>query len=259
MDPQYVPSEADVLQVPPRYEHVWNRTLQETRLSYGKMAMHVIGCSGDSQIQRSDWIPHFRDVTAIAFVVNLCSYDQPLPPSPNNIKLMKCLDLVNVIGTGRSLYTKLVESLYLFEALVNSNLHQNKPIFLFFTGIADFQKKLSQSPLSEHFSDYECGKSLDHAVQYILRLFQRINKAELRIHPLILPLENGVHFQLDPVLEVLSDGLNLPRRSQKASSDIQRISKLVTDERELVAKISSMAVSESPLYSAPALTLPARC
>ena len=105
--------------------------MEETRLSYDKLSMHVMGCVGDSTSHKSDWIPHFRDVTAVAFVVDLCSYSQALPPSLHKVKLIKCLYMFNVMGANRSIYTRLMESPNFFKAVANSRLYRESSIFLF--------------------------------------------------------------------------------------------------------------------------------
>ena len=258
-DFQYVPTEADILRLPAHYEYAWNKSLQETRLSLGKLSMHVIGCSGDSQSQKSDWIPHFRDVTGVIFVVDLCSYDQTLPPSPHNIKLMKCLDLFNVIGSGRSIYTKLMESLYLFEAVANSRLYQESSIFLFFTGLEALQKKLIESPLLDHFSDYGGGRDVDEAVGYIFGLFKKINRLQLHIYSEILPLDNEDRFQLDPVLEAVSNRL-MPNLGDgnKLGEEGTRIQTAPYHPR-FTAKICAMALSKPTMYAAHGTALPALC
>lgn len=199
-----MPSETDILWLPAQYEDIWNKSVQETRLSLGKLSMHVIGCSGDSESRRADWIAHSKDVSGVIFVVNICSYDQALPPNPNNTRLMKCLDLFNVMGTGRSVYTKLMESLYLFETVVNSRPYRNTSISLIFTGLEAFQCKLIQKPLSEYFSDYDGGHDIDRAVKYILSLFQNVKKENFTIYSDVLYLKGHKEFQLDAVLDSLS-------------------------------------------------------
>ena len=166
--------------------------------------MHVIGCSGDSESQRADWIAHSKDVNGVIFAVNISSYDQALPPNPNNTRLMKCLDLFNVMGTGRSIYTKLMESLYLFETVVNSGSYRNTSMSLIFTGLEEFQSKLIQNPLSEYFSDYDGGHDIDRAVEYILSLFQKVRKEDFMIYSDVLYLKGHKEFQLDAVLDSLS-------------------------------------------------------
>lgn len=239
-----MPTESDVLRLPTGYEYAWNKALQETRLSHGRLSMHVIGCGVDLESQRSDWIPHFREVTGIMFVVDLCSYDKALPPSRHNVKLMKCLYLFNLVGTRRTIYTKLMESLYLFEAVANSRLHQQSSVFLFFTGLEAFEKKIIESPLSNHFPSYDGGEDVDRAVDYISGLFHQINTAQLRIHSQVLRLEDEDRFQLDSVFETLSERLS-PRaksdlRSAEGSTRIHR----AASPQPSTARICSMNLSK---------------
>ena len=237
-----MPSETDILRLPAHYEYTWNKSIQETRLSFGKLSMHVIGCSGNTESQRADWIAHFRDVNGVIFVVDLCSYDQALPPSPNNTKLMKCLELFNVMGTGRSIYTKLMESLYLFETIVNSRLYRNTSIFLVFSGLEDFQWKVTESPLSEYFSDYNGGHDIDRAVKYIQSLFEKVNKERLTIYSDVLYLKGHKEFQLDALLDSLS-----ARFMPKALKDERK--PISQYQHPFSTRIASMALGSSTVQA----------
>lgn len=245
-----MPTEDDILRLPAEYEYAWNKALQETRLSYGKLSMHVIGCSGDSHSQRSDWIPRFQDVKGVVFVVDLCSYSQALPPSTHNSKLLKCLYTFNIVGSGRSIYTKLMETLYLFEAVANSRSYIESSIFLFFTGMGALKKKLVEERLSDHFPNYRGGEDVDRAVDHILGLFVKVNRAQLHLHTSVLPLGHEEHFQLDPVLETLSNSLT-PATENRRLVGGQGISiQTVPLQSRSGAKICSIALSDSTLCAA---------
>ena len=170
--------------------------------------MQFIGCCGDFQSQTNEWIPKFKDMNAVVFVVDLCSYDQILPPSPNNINLTKCLYFFNLFGTGRSIYTKLMETLFLFDAVVNCRSYKDTTIFLVFTGFEELKESLGKSPLSDHFPDYQGGGNADAAYDYILRLFSRLNKARLSVHAEIISVENSIDFDLNPLLATLSENIS---------------------------------------------------
>lgn len=207
-DPDYVPTLADVLNLPSKYEYIWNEKLQETSLSMENVTMQFIGCCGDFQSQKKEWIPKFKDMNAVVFVVDLCSYDKILPPSPNNIKLMKCVYFFNLVGTGRSIYTKLMETLFLFDAVVNCRSYRDTTIFLFFTGFEKLKSSLGRSPLSDHFPDFKGDSNTDAAYDYILRLFSRLNKARLSVRPEIISLKNSTDFDLDSLLTILSENIS---------------------------------------------------
>ena len=247
-----MPNETDILRLPAQYEHIWNKSVQETRLSFGKLSMHVIGCSGDSESQRADWVSHFKDVKGVIFVVNICSYAQALPPSPNNTRLMKCLDLFNVMGTGRSIYTKLMESLYLFESVVNSRAYHNTSISLIITGLEEFQSKLIQNPLSEYFSDYDGGHDIDRAVEYILSLFQNVKKENFTIYSDVLYLKGHKESQLDAVLDSL-----LARFMPKALKDGRTT--ISQYQHRFSTRIASMGMLGPSILEAQAKSLSVPC
>jgi len=221
--------------------------------------MHIIGCSGDSHSQRSDWIPQFRDVKGVAFLVDLCSYSQPLPPSTHNSRLLKCLYTFNIVGTGRSIYTKLMEILYLFEAVANSRSYRESSMFLFFTGLEALKKRLAEESLSDHFPDYRGGEDVDRAVDYILGLFTKVNRAQLHLHSSILPLGHEEHFQLDPVLETLSDSLTPTTEKRRLAGERSASMRTAPSQPLSGAKICSMALSDSTMYAAHSTALRALC
>ena len=214
--------------------------------------MHVIGCSGDSESKRADLIAHFKDVNGVIFVVDLCSYDQGLPPYPNNTRLMKCLDLFNVIGTGRSIYTKLMESLYLFETVVNSRPYRNTSISLFLTGIEKFRWKVEESPLSNYFSNYDGGHDTDRAVEYILSLFQHVNKGRLRMYSDVLDLKGYKEFQLEAVLDSLSARF-MPKALKDERTTISQY------QHQFSTRIASMGMLGPSILEAQANSFPVPC
>ena len=214
--------------------------------------MHVAGCSGDSESQRADWMVHFKDMDGVIFVVDLCSYDQALPPHPNNTRLMKCLDLFNVMGTGRSIYTKLMESLYIFETVVNSHPCRNTSISLMFTGLEEFQWKLTESPLSEIFSDYDGGRDTDRAIQYILSLFQNVNEERLKVYSDVLYLKGHKEFELDPVLDSLSERV-MPRVLKDKRKNISR------NQHRSSTRIASMGMLRPRFLEAQNKSFPVPC
>ena len=247
-----MPSETDILRLPAQYEDVWNKSVQETRLCFGKLSMHVIGCSGGSESQRADWIAHSKDVDGVIFALNICSYDQVLPPSPNNTRLMKCLDLFNVMGTGQSIYTKLMESLYLFETIVNSRAYQKTPISLIFTGLEELQRKLIQNPLSEYFSDYDGGHDTDRAVKYIFSLFQNVKKEKSTIYSDVLYLKEHKEFQLDAILDSLSARF-MPTALKDGRTAISQY------QHRFSTRIASMGMLGPSILEAQAISLSVPC
>ena len=105
----------------------------------------------------------FEDVTAIAFFADLAGYDR---------KLLK----------DRA-QTELMDSLAHFDEIVNSRWFMRTSIVLFLSNIRLFEAKLAKSPLYRHFPDYSGANDVACATKYILRQFEQVNRAQLRIHP----------------------------------------------------------------------------
>jgi len=152
----YVPTEADVLRARTKTTGV-----SETRFSMGKLSINLV----DSGVQRSErrkWIHCFENITSIIFVVNLAEYDQVLEESSQNM---------------------LMESLVLFDSVVNSRWFMRTSIILLLNNVSIFKQKLARSPLSNYFPDYSGGSDINRAAKYILWRFNHVNRAHLNLYP----------------------------------------------------------------------------
>ncbi|GMG29304.1 unnamed protein product [Aspergillus oryzae] len=78
------------------------------------------------------------------------------------------------------------EAMMLFESLVNGEWFKRKPIILFLNKIDLFKGKLSVSPVSKHFPDYNGSNTdFDAAARYFADKFRGINRIpdrEIYIH-----------------------------------------------------------------------------
>lgn len=77
----------------------------------------------------------------------------------------------------------MMESLVLFDSVVNSRWFLRTSIILFFNKIDLLQQKLSRSPFSNYFPDYSGGDNPNRAVKYILWRFNQVNRAHLNLYP----------------------------------------------------------------------------
>ena len=113
------------------------------------------------------WFHMFENVDSILFTVDLKSYDQCLP--------------------GEELTHNLVmESLVLFDSIVNSRWFLRASIILMLCNLARFKEKLVLFPLKNYFPDYSGGTDVDRAVKYLVWRFNQANRADLRIYPHVL-------------------------------------------------------------------------
>lgn len=118
---------------------------------------------GGQRSERKKWIHCFEAVKSIIFCVSLSEYDQVL--------------------LEESRQNRMMESLVLFESVVNSRWFLRTTIILFLNKIDVFRQKIKRVPLEKFFPDYGGGTDLNKAAKYILWRFNQTNRAKLNIYP----------------------------------------------------------------------------
>ncbi|KAJ3304739.1 hypothetical protein HDV03_002424 [Kappamyces sp. JEL0829] len=137
------------------------RNVCDTIFQMGKKKLHVIDVSGLSH-HRNGWVSYFDDVKAILFVASLSCYDQVMMEEE---------------GVNR-----MVDSLVLFEEMVNHELLKKKD-FIFFLNKKDlFEKKIKKKHIVDYFPQYK-GKrgSASQGIKYFNSKFRDQNKTEKAI------------------------------------------------------------------------------
>jgi len=88
----------------------------------------------------------------------------------------------------------MMESLVLFDSVVNSRWFMRTSIILFLNKVDLFKQKLARSPLSNYFPDYSGGNDVNRAAKYLLWRFNHVNRAHLNLYPqyVILRFSNAV-------------------------------------------------------------------
>ncbi|KAL7273046.1 Guanine nucleotide-binding protein alpha-2 subunit [Rhizina undulata] len=153
----YIPTEADVLRARTKTTGIY-----ETRFTMGQLSIHMFDVGGQRS-ERKKWIHCFEAVTSIIFCVALSEYDQVLLEESNQNRMM--------------------ESLVLFDSVVNSRWFARTSIILFLNKVDLFKQKLSRSPLSNYFPDYSGGHDVNRAAKYLLWRFNQVNRAHLNLYP----------------------------------------------------------------------------
>ncbi|CAI2174138.1 592_t:CDS:2 [Funneliformis geosporum] len=153
----YIPVEADVLRARTK-----TTGISETRFNMGQLSIHMFDVGGQRS-ERKKWIHCFEAVTSIIFCVALSEYDQVL---------------LEENGQNR-----MIESLILFESVINSRWFLRTSIILFLNKIDLFRRKLPRVPLERYFSEYSGGADVNKAAKYILWRFTQTNRARLNIYP----------------------------------------------------------------------------
>jgi guanine nucleotide-binding protein G(i) subunit alpha len=155
--PDYLPSEMDVLRARTKTTGIY-----ETRFQLGQMTIHMFDVGGQRS-ERKKWIHCFESVTSIIFCVALSEYDQVLLEESSQNRMM--------------------ESLLLFDSVVNSRWFVRTSIILFLNKVDIFKQKLGRSPLGNYFPDYSGGNDVNKAAKYLLWRFNQVNRAHLNLYP----------------------------------------------------------------------------
>lgn len=108
---------------------------------------------GGQRNERKKWLHCFSDVKAILFIVNLAGYNQVLFEDSSK--------------------NRMIEELELFEKVTHNELFAKTPIFLFLNKKDLFETMVTEVDMKRTFSDYEGGKNLAPALEYIQDQFKR--------------------------------------------------------------------------------------
>ncbi|KZF23458.1 G protein alpha subunit [Xylona heveae TC161] len=155
--PDYIPIESDVLRARTKTTGIY-----ETRFTMGQLSIHMFDVGGQRS-ERKKWIHCFENVTSIIFCVALSEYDQVLLEESNQ--------------------NRMIESLVLFDSVVNSRWFMRTSIILFLNKVDLFKQKLGRSPLGNYFPDYSGGNDVNRAAKYLLWRFNQVNRAHLNLYP----------------------------------------------------------------------------
>ncbi|KAI9498876.1 guanine nucleotide binding protein, alpha subunit [Zychaea mexicana] len=155
--PDYIPTVDDVLQA-----RLKTTGITETWFLMGKLNVHMFDVGGQRS-ERKKWIHCFESVTSIIFCVALSEYDQVLQEESKQNRMM--------------------ESLVLFESVVNSRWFLRTSVILFLNKIDLFVSKINRVPLERYFPDYTGGNDPSKGAKYLLWRFNQTNRMNLKIYP----------------------------------------------------------------------------
>lgn len=128
-DPGYQPTDEDWLKL-----KTVTTTISETIIKVNIQTLHLFDVPGVKSHQKY-WITYFDDVTDIIFISSLSSYNEMMIEDKSTNKLM--------------------DSLVVFESLVNNPLFQNTRIILFLNKRDLFEKKIKKISIKDHFPEYD--------------------------------------------------------------------------------------------------------
>lgn len=153
----YIPDNQDILRARSK-----TTGIVETRFTIEKTSFHMFDVGGQRS-ERKKWIHCFESVKSIIFCVSLSEYDQVL--------------------LEESKQNRMLESLVLFESVINSRWFSRTTIILFLNKIDLFQQKIKKVPMEQFFPDYGGGSDANKAAKYIMWRFNQTNRAKLNIYP----------------------------------------------------------------------------
>ncbi|KJA13994.1 hypothetical protein HYPSUDRAFT_220657 [Hypholoma sublateritium FD-334 SS-4] len=151
--PGYVPTDTDIIRV---YRNTIG--IVETRFSKDTWQWVHLFDVGTWVPECKKWIQDFEETAIIVFCVALSDYDR-----------------ASVDGKHEN---RMLESIAMFENVVNLGTFANTPIILFFNKLDVFRAKLAKLPLQWHFPDYSGGSDVDAACKYIEGKFTGV----IRVH-----------------------------------------------------------------------------
>lgn len=111
---------------------------------------------GGQRNERRKWVHAFRNVDAVAWVVNLADYHNVLYEDP------KC--------------NRMVDALSLFSKTVNNEIPSDMPVYLFFNKSDLFEGILKDYPITfcESFKDYQGDpQDMQQALDYVAEVFKK--------------------------------------------------------------------------------------
>eukprot|EP01115_Flamella_aegyptia_P015399 TRINITY_DN941_c0_g1_i2.p1 TRINITY_DN941_c0_g1~~TRINITY_DN941_c0_g1_i2.p1 ORF type:complete len:301 (+),score=80.41 TRINITY_DN941_c0_g1_i2:356-1258(+) len=156
MDPNYVPSHADVLRA-----RVRSTGIEEAEFTIDDLSFRMCDVGGQRS-ERRKWIHCFDGVTAVIFCVSLSEYDQKLREDDTQ--------------------NRMTESLLLFDEVCNSKYFRNTNFILFLNKTDLFKEKIARVDLSVAFPSYTGGSNVDGALNFIKGRFLELNQTSKVIY-----------------------------------------------------------------------------
>uniref|UniRef100_A0A8C6PQA1 Guanine nucleotide binding protein (G protein), alpha inhibiting activity polypeptide 3 n=1 Tax=Nothobranchius furzeri TaxID=105023 RepID=A0A8C6PQA1_NOTFU len=177
----YIPTQQDVLRT-----RVKTTGIVETHFTFKDLHFKMFDVGGQRS-ERKKWIHCFEGVTAIIFCVALSDYDLVLAEDEE--------------------MNRMHESMKLFDSICNNKWFKRTSIILFLNKKDLFEEKVSRSPLTICYPEYNGGSSYEEAAAYIQCQFEDLNKQkntkEIYTHFTCATDTNNVQFVFDAVTDVI--------------------------------------------------------
>nr|XP_046167161.1 guanine nucleotide-binding protein subunit alpha-12a [Oncorhynchus gorbuscha] len=146
--PNYIPSRQDIL-----FARKATKGIVEHDFIIKKIPFKMVDVGGQRS-QRQKWFQCFDGITSILFMVSSSEYDQVLMEDRRT--------------------NRLVESMNIFETIVNNKLFLNVSIILFLNKTDLLVEKLGQSDITKHFPEYRGDpRRLEDVQAFLVQSFSR--------------------------------------------------------------------------------------
>jgi len=155
-EPDFEPNEDDVVMARIRTTGIVVTNLKQKLVRESKhepeyLDFEVVDVGGQRN-ERKKWMHCFDDVRAVLFIVNLAGYDQVL--FEDNSK------------------NRMQEELELFQKVTHNKIFETTPIFLFLNKKDLFESMIQKVDMKSQFPDYDGGKNLRPALDFVQRKFE---------------------------------------------------------------------------------------
>lgn len=179
--PGYIPTQQDVLRT-----RVKTTGIVETNFAFKGLNFKLFDVGGQRS-ERKKWIHCFEGVTAIIFVVALSGYDLVLAEDEE--------------------MNRMIESMKLFDSICNNKWFVETSIILFLNKKDLFEEKITKSPLTICFPEYQGNNTYEESANYIRMKFENLNKRkdqkEIYTHFTCATDTNNIQFVFDAVTDVI--------------------------------------------------------
>jgi len=155
-DEKFDPTEEDVVMARIRTTGIVVTNLKQKLVRESKhepeyLDFEVVDVGGQRN-ERKKWMHCFDDVKAVLFIVNLAGWDQVLFEDASK--------------------NRMEEAVELFEKVAHNKIFEKTPIFLFLNKKDLFEQQIQEKDLKTKFPEYEGGKQLRPALEFILQQFK---------------------------------------------------------------------------------------
>ncbi|KAI8807802.1 guanine nucleotide binding protein, alpha subunit [Cladochytrium replicatum] len=150
--PNYVPNIHDILRT-----RVMTTTITESKFIIEGIQFRIYDVGGQRS-ERKKWAPYFDDCTAIIFISAISSYDQT------------CFE--------DNTTNRMIESMTLFEQIVNHPLFRQTAMILFLNKIDLFREKVNNISIQRYFPQYEGPNDFESACEFFAKRFVALNRSQ---------------------------------------------------------------------------------